>query len=402
MTATGVTQAPEVFSVQAQKEYVNVATYGPVLQGLQFGAILGYSDAAIFRRDPTDGLDSLHGCDDSATNDTWRCRGYGAAVCVLQPCVRTYSCSIEAGRINETVVEETNVDQIWGFGDPGITTSDDIPVAKVLFGLLDLQCITDGDRKNLIENGYDLDNVGRWLSYNTSFFPPPSPTNSTAPFPESLLANDCLYILEPFFISSLWLDILSPLLVGNVTRSLARAPASAFGYAFEGTEQLVHLYNSGNISMASISDKFANLAQALTLWVRANGEAGYSRRAEGDVLHYAVCVRVTWAWIALPAALAGFGLVLFALTVATTARRAVPMWKLFPLAVLLCGPAGEGWVDWDLLAADTSKAGKTSVRDDGCVEGMSRLASRISVQLHVQDGKYQLRQLGRRLQKVQR
>lgn len=388
---------PEVFSIQAQGQYLNVSASDQFTQGLQFGAILGYSDSAIFRTDPTTNYYSLHGCDDSATNDTWRCRGYGAAECLLKPCVRTYSCSVQAGRVNETIVEESSLDQIWGVGDPYLEDTN-LP-HNALLVLLDLHCITDADRRNLFEHGYDLENAGRWLSYNATF-KALSPVNASSPFSESLLANECLYIIDPSFIEAFWVETLWPFLIGNVTRNLPELQSHAFGYVFEGREKLLQLYNSGNVSMESIQDMFTNLAQALTLWVRSNGEPGYSRRAEGEVLHYAVCVRVTWAWISLPVALACLALVMLALTVATTARRAVPMWKLFPLAVLLCGPAGDKWVDQDLLATHITKADKTSSCEDGSVDGMSRLASKISVQLLEQDGKYQLCQVGVRSKDV--
>lgn len=398
LNLSGTNPTTEVFSIQAQEQYINVSASDQIPQGLQFGAILGYSDSAIFRTDPTNYYYPLHGCDDSATNDTWRCRGYGAAECILRPCVRTYSCSIEAGRVNETIVEESSLDQVWGFGDPNLGASD-LP-HNPLLSLLDLHCITDVDRGHLIDNGYDLENAGRWLSYNTTFNAS-NPVNASSSFPESLLANECLYIIDPSFIESFWVETLWPFLMGNVTRDLPELRSRTFMYVFEGREQLLQLYNSGNVSMESIRDTFANLAQALTLWVRSNGDPVHSRRAEGDVIHYAVCVRVTWAWISLPAALAGLALMMLALTVATTARRAVPMWKLFPLAVLLCGPAGQNWVDRDLVAANTSKTGKTSSGGDGSVDDMSRLASRISVQLLEQDGKYQLCQVGVRSKSVQ-
>lgn len=401
LNLSGTNPTTEVFSIQAQEQYMNVsAPYQTIPQGLQFGAILGYSDSAIFRTDPTNPYPRnypLDGCDDSATNDTWRCRGYGAAECILRPCVRTYSCSIEAGRVNETIVEESSLDQVWGFGDPNLGASN-LPYDPLL-SLLDLHCITDADRGHLIDNGYDLENAGRWLPYNTTFNAS-NPVNASSPFPESLLANECLSIITPFFIESFWLLTLWPSLMGNVTRNFPELQSRYFGYVFEGRERLLQLYNSGKVSMESIRDTFANLAQALTLWVRSNGDPVHSRRAEGDVIHYAVCVRVTWAWISLPAALAGLALMMLALTVATTARRAVPMWKLFPLAVLMCGPAGQNWVDRDVVAANTSKTGKTSSGDDGSVDDMSRLASRISVQLHEQDGKYQLCQVGVRSKKV--
>lgn len=215
------------------------------------------------------------------------------------------------------------------------------------------------------------------------------------------MANDCLYIIHPDFIAYLGYDILSAVLVGSITRSPVDK-SEGFEFTFRGKEQVLHLYNSGNVSMASVDEKFANLAQALTLWVRSSGDARYSRRAEGNVFNYAVCVRVTWTWISLPAALASLTLLMLGLTVATTTRRAVPVWKVFPLAMLLRGPAGDDWLDRDLLATTTGKASKASPHEDGSVDGMSGLASRVSVQLLKQDGKYRLRQVGVRSKKVKK
>lgn len=390
--------SPEVFSVQTEEQYTRIDDWNQVTQGFRFGAILGYTDSAISRRDPAVGSVSLSDCDDPTTNDTWRCRGYGAAECILQPCVRTYSSSIEAGRINETVVDQSNLDQHWGYGTAPSPLGDQ-SFGTSFYSLLDLECVTDADRGNLAEIGYDVDGGGRWISYNMTFDPSNNTindVNGSAAFPESLLAGDCLYIIEHPFIDNLWQQVLSRLIVGSVTRKF---DAGRRFYNFNGSEQLLHLYNSGNVSMTSVDEKFANFAQALTLWVRANGDKTYSRRAEGDVLHYAVCLRVTWAWIALPAALTGFTLIMLALTMVTTARRAVPVWKLFPLAVLLRGPAGDTWVDNDLLAADTSKAAEKSAWDDGSVDDMSRLASRVSVQLLEHDGKYEIRQVRARSNK---
>lgn len=298
-----------------------------------------------------------------------------------------------------TIVGDLTLDRPWGYGKLESTLGGDGSGID-LFGLLDLECIMDVDRKNLIEIGYHVDAVGRWLSYNTTFNITSNSINVSSPFLESLLGNDCLYIIDQNLIQHISYDILQPFLAESVNRGDSNDPDYQNSF-FNGTDQLLDFFKSGNVSMASIDEKFARLAQALTLWVRANGDEKYSRPAEGEVLHYAVCVRVTWAWISLPAALAGLTLIMLVLTVATTARRAVPVWKLFPLAVLLCGPAGDDWVDRDLLSENTSKAGKKSDWNDGSVDGMSTLASMVSVQLLGQDGRYQLRQVRARSKKPQ-
>lgn len=392
---SGASQAPNVFSINNSIQHADGEN---PFHDYRFAMTLGYSDSAIFRLDPALYNDALSGCDDPATNETWRCRGYGAAMCLLQPCIRTYSCSIEAGLVKETIVEESNLDQTWGLSEPGVVIDYEGIPTFFFSSLLDLQCITDSDRGNLIQVGYDVDTAGRWLPYNVTWNLTATPVNASSHFPESLLANDCLYIMDNLLLDTIGLELLAPILVGHVTRSYI---FPIVGVSFDGKQEALSLYNSGNVSMASIDQFFANIAQAMTLWFRSNGDARFGRRAKGDVLHYAVCMRVTWAWIALPAALTGLALVMLALTVATTARRSVPMWKLFPLAVLLRGPAGDDWLDRDLLASNTSKVGKTSSWDDS-VDGMSGLASRVSVQLHEQDGEFRLRQVGVQSKKVSR
>lgn len=389
-----VGRSPQVFSMQGREQYEQVKSFNisqQVLLGEKFGAILGYSDSAIFRTDPADGLATLSGCDDPATNDTWRCKGYGAAECSLQPCIKTYSCSIEAGIVNENIVDQTSLDQLWGFGEPG-TVSGGIDVDEELFGLVDMDCISDSDRQSLALAGYPTDQMSRWLPYNITFDPSTAIINSSSPFPQSLLAENCLYIVDTFFLLHLWEDILSPLLVGPVTRSLDEDASTAFAYTFQGTQQLLQLYDSGNVSMDAINSTFVNLAQALTLWTRQNGAPNYSRRAEGAVLHYAVCVQVYWAWISLPAALAGLALVLFVLTVIITARQRAPLWRDSALPTLLYGPAGRDWVDEDLIQSKTQ--GKATIHD-GSVNSMKVYANAISVKLVPRDGHYELRQVAR-------
>lgn len=402
---SGPSQSPEVFSIQSSDQQMNTVQsaqqFQESTQQLQFGVTLGYSDWALrrLRLDPISAVSvPLSGCDDFSTNDSWSCRGYGAASCVIQPCVRTYSCSIEAGRAEETTVEESNLDQIWGFNVPARDPFNGYTYP--IFGLVDLQCITDADRGHLVQNGYDIDTTSRWLSYNVTFDPSTSFVNASSSFPESLLANDCLYIIDPNFLLDLQSRYLWPILVGPVTRTKPSDNIFDSHFVFTGKEQVVRLYNSGNVSMASVSEMFENLAQALTLWARSNGYARYSRRAEGDVIHYAVCVRVTWTWISLPAVLAGLSLLMLALTVTNTARTAVPVWKLFPLAVLLRGPAGDGWLDQDLLTATAGETDKTDIAEERSIDGMLGLASRVSVQLFEENGRYRLRQVGVRSKKV--
>lgn len=48
--------------------------------------------------------EAIEGCEngtsaDGNSSDPWRCRGYGAATCTVQPCVRVYNATVEASRL---------------------------------------------------------------------------------------------------------------------------------------------------------------------------------------------------------------------------------------------------------------------------------------------------------------
>lgn len=388
---------PDMFSVQISSGNQGDSASSSFFTGKTIGVILGLSDSAIARKEPPDWGQSLYDCDDPASNDTWYCRGYGAAQCVLQPCVRTYSCSIDSGTVNEVTVEHSDLDQTWGFGQPSLPRGSFVTgdwVDKQLFGLVDTQCISDDERQRLKEEGYDTDKASRWLPYNITFHPYAPSINASSPFPRSLLAHECLYLIDAWFIQHLWDSVLSPLLLGTVTRHFDGDQAQKYKFGFNGTQQLLHLYNMGHVSMKAVDATFANLAQAMTLWVRENGMANYSRRAEGEVLHYAVCLQVNWSWVALPGLLAAGALVLFLLTLRSAARRAMPPWKSSTLPMLFHGPAGSDWVDEDMV--DFSKTGKTAYRDVETVEGIHQFASGVFVKMVDQGGQYELRQVAPR------
>lgn len=398
---------PDMFSVQTGGDIGVITPRGPgglgltnFFTGKTVGAILGLSDSTIIGKEPTDSGQSLKGCNDPATNDTWYCRGYGAAQCVLQPCVRTYSSSIDRGKINEVTVEHSDLDQTWGFTEAPPLTERFLAANydnAQLFGLVDTQCITADERQRLKQQGYDTDKASRWLPYNTTFDPSGVSINASSPFPHSLLAHECLYLIDARFIKHLWDSVISPLLLGTVNRHVDVALDPVYKYSFDGTQQLLHLYNSGHVSMDAVDETFANLAQTMSVWIRENGMASYSRRAEGEVLHYAVCVQVNWGWVALPALLATGALVLSLLVLLTTVRRAVAPWKSSTLPMLFHGPAGSDWVDEDMV--DVPKTGKTAHRDTETMKGMKRFASGIFVKMFDQGGRHELRQVAPRSKK---
>lgn len=74
--------------------------------------------------DPATGLPPTD-CETAATNDTWFCRGYGAASGLLSPFVRTYSSRIVAGELHESLISTGgNTELDWGSMIPPPTPVD--------------------------------------------------------------------------------------------------------------------------------------------------------------------------------------------------------------------------------------------------------------------------------------
>lgn len=221
--------------------------------------------------------------------------------------------------------------------------------AKSFWGPVDKTCINDVERQQLAAAGYDVGDDKRWLGYNITFDPVAMSSSDSVTFPGSLLAHKCLYLIDGRFIVSLWTQFLQDALLGNVKRDEdADTPHNM--NVFTGSQQLRYLFDAGSVNMTSINAVFDNIAQALTLWVRANGHADFSERAVGEAFQFATCTEVNWPWLALPATLALLTLAVFALAVATTAWQGLPGWKASPLTFLFHSSVGLDWIDTSLVA----------------------------------------------------
>ena len=174
--------------------------------------------------DPVNG-EPPTGCNTSATSDSWYCKGYGAASCSLAPCVRTYTSTVEVGELFEASKSiSNNTLSSWGYT---IQQPDD-SLWPPYSSMVDTTCLSDYERLNLVKAGYHLDPNIRWLAYNLSFDPDPSnslcqnvscsiATNDTS-FPQSMLANECLYIFDNLFVG----DFNTTWMVSSTVLSKAR------------------------------------------------------------------------------------------------------------------------------------------------------------------------------------
>jgi hypothetical protein len=81
-----------------------------------------------------------------------------------------------------------------------------------------------------------------------------------------------------------------------------------------GPEPLVAIWNAGpaNDSGAGFFNLTQGVTDAITVYVRQNGNENHSEPARGEVYYNTVCVQVRWAWIAYPAAVVVLTLLFFA------------------------------------------------------------------------------------------
>lgn len=175
-------------------------------------------------------------CENGQKNNTWECRGYGAAKCSIQPCVRTYTASIDSNQLHEKLIESTN-DSTWGFS--ASVGTDGYPIA----GLIDKHCIDEDERARLIDDGYKLNGEGRWLAYNFASKPPDMVPDTSAPSADYSLLSKCAYGMDSGFLLHLFSYTLPDILKGQVDQAssgLGLAPSQDV----KGPQQLVYLYDS--------------------------------------------------------------------------------------------------------------------------------------------------------------
>ncbi|KAF2160832.1 hypothetical protein M409DRAFT_59621 [Zasmidium cellare ATCC 36951] len=203
------------------------------------------------------------GCNDAATNGTWRCIGTGAANCTLYPCIRTYNASVRNAALREDLLKETP--QL-----PFIFGNDE---SVQYFSTLNASCLTDTERDSLQKRGYTINSTTDWIPYNITFSPisnqPQSATNNSTEilnFETTLKQRGCLFSTEVAFVESLTYDYFDYAWAGNLTGVWNMA---SHGVAlFEGPQMLQSLYNYGQFSFERTQSMFRNISESMTNHMR--------------------------------------------------------------------------------------------------------------------------------------
>ena len=278
------------------------------------------------------------GCNTAATNDTWRCRGYGAASCSLSPCVRTCTSTIEAGVLHETRVSTSNnIRSSWGKPPlPSLVPLIPVQMHNTYLAMVDTLCLSVYERRGLLNAGYHLGSSTRWLAYNLTFDPQSQILSSNASFPEPMLINECIYGIDSVIVLTLWDAYLKDLFQGTVEGDAGNSGAIE---VLRGSQILQTIYNYGEVSFDRVDSTFQNISDFMTSFFRQNSLPKYSDPAKGMVMHDRTCLSVRWAWLAFPSTLVLLALG-FLVTVIIDTRpigNRAPIWKSSPLALVFHG-----------------------------------------------------------------
>lgn len=284
----------------------------------------------------------ITGCDTTdASNDTWACRGYGAASCTLKPCVRTYSAELDAGHLKERLISQSP-DIDWGSS-----------WGPNYYGLLDTQCVSAQQVDFLTSRGYEMHNTTRWIPFygdvSAGHTMEQLVSDEWPENLESLLRDKCVYIISPELINKVGygngmgafnLNPAASLFVGTVRGLVKDKDESRLEdiyTIFDGPEVIQNIYDYGRVDFERVQSVFRNISDSLTTYLRTHGNASHSEPATGQVQHYATCLGIQWPWITLPAVLAVLTILFLVLVVESTGRLDTPVWKASLLPWILDG-----------------------------------------------------------------
>ena len=252
-----------------------------------------------------------------------------AASCTLNPCIRGYTSNVSIGAL----AEQTRSIYPLPLSNP----SDQSDVSEG-----EVQCF-EAVRVDCLPAGYlDASHIqvppnADWIKLACDSLP-------------SDLAPECLYSFEYWSYQTTW-EYLDNIMNGNLSGLVG--PLNV-----DGPVALQALYNYGNFTFETISERFDALAAAMTSRIRqssiswqftansSNSDDGFysyetnkvNQPAQGVAYKIETCINVKWAWIIVPAILVLLSLVFFVgLVIQAENHPRVRDWKSNPLPYLAAG-----------------------------------------------------------------
>lgn len=161
-------------------------------------------------------------------------------------------------------------------------------------------------------------------------------------------------------------DFLNVILNGTTT-------TDEFQRLLSGPPALRALYHGGNNSLEETTARIRNMTNAMTLFIRADGDPSNSALATGMVREMTICVAIQWPWFMLPVAIAALSIGVLGATFYSVLTKGRHMnWKDSTLPLLFHG------LEPNL---------RERFCDVGQLEDMRELAHKTNVQLtQTQDG----------------
>ncbi|KAH6983247.1 hypothetical protein BKA56DRAFT_583328 [Ilyonectria sp. MPI-CAGE-AT-0026] len=263
-------------------------------------------------------------------------QGYAAASFFLYPCIKYYKGSVKSGVLTEKVVRDVplrlqRAREVLG-ASPGsdpddwkgvqfpcavngtLYTSDNMSTAAAVLGPDAVATV--------------LAHTEDWASQNLSQVT--KYVNITAPL-------ECIFELSGF----------SNRVLANYLYSEFESLCPRVGDVLECDPwYLAALAHNGTASFATVDEDITSLALRMTRELRLHGRGPHQDTAgavKGDALRNAVCVRVEWAWLALPAGLCVLSIAVVGWTLVDGLRRRTgPLWKNSILSLMLQNQPGIG------------------------------------------------------------
>lgn len=329
-------------------------------------------------------------CNGSYSGDLWHCRGYGAAECILYPCVNTYTASVSAGSFVEDQTGVYPADFTWGINQGDETNERvDGPNSPFVYNmtedgqtLLDIDCLDQTQQQALIDMGYTIPTDSDWIWLDS--------WNGT--FDEEHNISFCLYSLDP--------GVIMPWLRSRFVGDLNFYEISSdneWVYSKQGPEFLQAAYENVRFDFSDIQGALDNISVSLTNYVRANpliapntAPIAWFNASEAQVLQYDTCLRVEWKWMMFPGSIVALCVLFYILVVIQTGPASTTVWKSLPLTMALHGP-------FNTISASEWSHTHESCQEDTCSDNTSRtqksvesVAKRLLIRLDEKSEKFKI------------
>lgn len=261
---------------------------------------------------------------------------YVAAACTVYPCLKHYSATVNAGKLEERIVHDIPLrlqspEPLWSAGLKH-SSSDFKAVQQPCWVNGTLYTASNMSSSKLLgENVTEIVqlHVDDWM--NESIEDPAHYINITAP-------RECvgtmnghslrLFYDNPFDNVSCSYDTRMESLQcrGNLDQSIDQS-------------SLVALMRGANTSMETLQENLDSLTTRLTIEIRKRGTGAYNSQkafVTGDEWETRVCVRILWQWITLPAITCALCTLLLPWTIIKDAvSRNGTIWKSSPIPLIL-------------------------------------------------------------------